>query len=248
MGSRSRERGYVLLTLMLFAALLVIAAAAAFPTIAFQIKRDRETELIHRGVQYRQAIRAFTKATGRFPVRVEELQSTDGRRFIRRLYKDPITGGDFRLLRLSDVGLAGPPSASTPTSKEGSDSSSGPVSANSSDSGGTPANQAAGTSDGTGARQNPSAQSSSSPGNDAQSVGVIIGVASKSKDRTIREFERKNHYKDWLFFYTPTHDRGVAFNGPTPLSLPSPRPANGATSASGQTQPQTPPSAIQTSN
>jgi hypothetical protein len=202
---------------------------------------DRETELIHRAVQYREAIRAFAKATGRFPIRVEELQSTDGRRFIRRLYKDPITGGDFRLLRLSDVGLAGPQSADVSATQE----SMGSISAvDSSDSGGTPANQAAATSSGMPARQNPSSQSSLSPGND---VGVIIGVASLSKDRTIGSL-RENHYKDWLFFYTPTHDRGVAFNGPTPLALPSLRPMNGATSASGQNQPQTPPSSNQASN
>src|SRR4029077_5473621 len=29
--------------------------------------------------------------------------------------------------------------------------------------------------------------------------GVIMGVASSSPKKTIREFNHKNHYKDWLF-------------------------------------------------
>ena len=49
--SRS-QRGYILLTLLLLAAVLAIAAAAMVPLITFQIKRDREEEMIHRGVQY----------------------------------------------------------------------------------------------------------------------------------------------------------------------------------------------------
>jgi len=98
-----RQQGYVLLTMMLFLTLVLIAATAAAPKIAFQIKRDREEELIHRGVEYSRAIRKFSKRTGRFPNRLEELEDTSGLRFIRKLYKDPITGGDFKLLHVSDI-------------------------------------------------------------------------------------------------------------------------------------------------
>jgi type II secretory pathway pseudopilin PulG len=38
--------------------------------------------------------------------------------------------------------------------------------------------------------------------------GPILGVASTSKAKTIREFNKKNHYNDWLFMYDPTSDRG----------------------------------------
>jgi type II secretory pathway pseudopilin PulG len=37
--------------------------------------------------------------------------------------------------------------------------------------------------------------------------GPILGVASTSKAKTIREFNKKNHYNDWLFMYDPTSDR-----------------------------------------
>src|SRR5262249_41911762 len=100
------EHGYVLLVLLLVVAMLVIAAAVAAPTIAFEIKRDREEELVHRGVEYSRAIQRFVKANRRYPLNPEDLQSVGGVRYIRKLYRDPITGGDFRLLYLSDVRLA----------------------------------------------------------------------------------------------------------------------------------------------
>jgi type II secretory pathway pseudopilin PulG len=106
--NRSRQyaqRGYILLTLMLFVTLLAIAAAAVAPSIAFQIRRDREEELIHRGVQYSRAIRRYVKKTGGYPVRIEQLENTNNIRFLRKRYKDPITGQDFKLLHLGDVKL-----------------------------------------------------------------------------------------------------------------------------------------------
>jgi len=46
--SRNNDRGYVLLTLLLIIALMMIATAAILPSITFNIKRDREEEMIHR--------------------------------------------------------------------------------------------------------------------------------------------------------------------------------------------------------
>jgi type II secretory pathway pseudopilin PulG len=103
--SRSSERGYILLMLMLFVALLAIAAGALAPSLAFRIKRDREEEMIHRGVQYSRAIRKFVKKTGRYPSRLEELENTNNIRFLRKRYKDPITGKDFKLLHVGEVQL-----------------------------------------------------------------------------------------------------------------------------------------------
>jgi type II secretory pathway pseudopilin PulG len=104
---RRSERGYILLMLMLFVTLLAIAAAALAPTVAFQVRRDREEEMIHRGVQYSRAIRRYVKKTGRYPSRLEELENTNNVRFLRKRYKDPVTGKDFKLLHVGDVQLMG---------------------------------------------------------------------------------------------------------------------------------------------
>ena len=106
---RRSERGYILLMLMLFVTLLVIAAGALAPTIAFQVRRDREEEMIHRGTQYSRAIQRYVKKTGRYPSRLEELENTNNIRFLRRRYKDPVTGKDFKLLHVGEVQLASSP-------------------------------------------------------------------------------------------------------------------------------------------
>jgi len=49
--------------------------------------------------------------------------------------------------------------------------------------------------------------------------GPIVGVASMSKAKSIREFDNKKHYKDWLFYYDPTGDRGGLLTGPVVPSL-----------------------------
>ena len=108
----SGEHGYVLLSLLLVLALAIIFAAAIMPTVKFQIERDREEEMVHRGAQYMRAIRAYYKKFGHYPVKMEDLESTNNLRFLRKRYKDPTNcaGGtcqDFRLLHLGEVRLFG---------------------------------------------------------------------------------------------------------------------------------------------
>ncbi len=102
---QNRERGYILITLMLFVALLSIAALAVLPEIKQRIRRDREEELQHRGTAYMRAIQHFYKKNGRYPARIEDLEKTNNIRFLRKRYKDPITGKDFKLLHIGDKEL-----------------------------------------------------------------------------------------------------------------------------------------------
>ena len=102
-----QEAGYVLLALMLVVALMVIAAAAAAPTISFEIRRDREQEMIHRGVQYSRAIRSYYKKFGRYPTRLEDLDNTNNLRYLRKHYRDPLNKNrDFKLLHYGDPGVS----------------------------------------------------------------------------------------------------------------------------------------------
>ena len=104
-GVRRSERGYVMLMLLLALALLAIFAAVIVPSITFNIRRDREEEMIHRGVQYSRAIRAYYKKFGRYPTKIEDLESANNLRFLRKRYKDPITGQDFKLLHFGEAKL-----------------------------------------------------------------------------------------------------------------------------------------------
>src|SRR5258708_6097971 len=102
---RRNEQGYVLITMMLVVALLAIAASVALPEISFNIRRDREQEMVHRGVQYSRAIRAYFKKYGRYPTRLDDLDNTNNLRYLRKHYKDPVTGKDFRLLHYAYRGV-----------------------------------------------------------------------------------------------------------------------------------------------
>ncbi len=109
---RHRQRGYMMITLMLTLALIAIGLLAVVPEISQQIKRDREEEMRHRGTAYMRAIQHFYKKFGRYPMRLEELENTNNLRFLRKRYKDPLsrdsaTGQekDFKLLHQQDITL-----------------------------------------------------------------------------------------------------------------------------------------------
>jgi type II secretory pathway pseudopilin PulG len=244
--------------LLLVVCVMTIAAAAIASTIAFEIKRDREEEFIHRAVQYSRAIRRYAKSTGRYPLDLQDLNGRNGVRYIRKLYKDPITGQDFRLLYTSDIlnatskipqngqpvqgdvenGAAdpnqSPDTANAPSDGEQNSANTQPV-----NPGDQPPPQQVNT-----APPSRFALPVASTASNGSGLGTIFGVASKSKEKTIREFEHKNHYNEWLFFYDQAHETGFLVNGPTRLTLPIPnqlgQPAAGSSpgqSASGAAAP-----------
>ncbi len=103
---RRRDEGYILLTLLLVVALMGIFTMAAASKIDFEIRRDQEEEMIHRGVQYSRAIRGYYKKFGRYPTKLEDLDNTNNLRYLRKHYKDPLNKNlDFRLLHFGEPGV-----------------------------------------------------------------------------------------------------------------------------------------------
>src|SRR5579875_3795533 len=88
------EGGFVLLTAIFLCVLLLISVAVAAPKMARSIQRDKELETIHRGEQYRRAIQLYYKKFGNYPTSVDQLVETNQIRFLRKRYKDPLTGKD----------------------------------------------------------------------------------------------------------------------------------------------------------
>lgn len=98
------EEGYLLLAVLLIAVLLLIALAIAAPRMAISIQRDKELEAVHRGEQYKHAIKLYYKKFGTYPTSIDQLLNTDNMRFLRKRYKDPITGkDDWRLIFLGQA-------------------------------------------------------------------------------------------------------------------------------------------------
>jgi type II secretory pathway pseudopilin PulG len=226
--------------LMFFIAMLAIAAAVAAPLISFRIRRDREEELIHRGVQYSRAVRRYFKKFGRYPLRIEELEGANNIRFLRRRYKDPVSGQDFKLLHFGEVkisfgpGIIGATSPGAPVGgRTGTQSALATTAAvtnspsspnpNPSQSGDSSPSSAQGNpaQGGTGTSSSNTASASGDPSGQVFGGGPIVGVASVSQAETIREFNKKNHYNDWQFIYDPGTDRGGLLNTPAQPPLQS---------------------------
>lgn len=238
-SSGQPESGYILLTLMLWVA--VISITVTMPMIYYyrqQMIRDREEELVHRGVEYERAVRKYYRKFGSYPANLELLESANHMRFLRRRYKDPITGKDFKVLTQADVmtafaagipggNIPGGQSIGTPVSEmssAASDSAPAQTTAapapapSSADASGTPSTGAAdnsalaGGGGGTlpfGAKPTPSTNNGPTFGG-----GGIVGVASTNKAESIRVYNKKNHYNEWLFAYNPQTDRGGLPKGP----------------------------------
>jgi type II secretory pathway pseudopilin PulG len=249
---KNGQQGYILLTLILFSVLIVIFATVVLPEFVFQTKRDREEEMIHRGVQYSRAIRHYYKKMGKYPTTIEELKSGNNIHFLRKAYKDPVTGKDFRLLHLTDVqqllagagmmgamaggaqgmqgmaamgragfGQAGAQGLGAGMAQQAAMAQASMAQAAMAMSQGQQQQNPAGTSlngDSPDGQSKPSTMHFSND-NDKLSGqvfggGPIVGVASISKDETVRVFNNKNHYKDWQFIYSPMMDRGGLITGP----------------------------------
>jgi type II secretory pathway pseudopilin PulG len=211
---RRNQRGYILLYLVLLMSLAAIWFTKIAADEIFAAKRDREEELIHRGVQYSRAVRRYVKKFGRYPTRIEDLENTNNFRFLRKRYKDPITDKDFKLLHLGEVqltfgpGIAGAQSiGQNPANPQPADKGAAGGQGQTSGSG----------SDTTEGKDNTSSDKDSGEqqlGNQVFGGGPIVGVASISKDKTIRVFNKKDHYNQWQFIYDPSTDRGGLLNTP----------------------------------
>jgi len=97
-----REAGYAMLLVFLMAAMIAIALYREVPRVVFERERDKEQLLIDRGEQYKRAIQVFVRKMSRYPATIEELESTNNIRFLRKRYIDPMTGKDkWRLIHVN---------------------------------------------------------------------------------------------------------------------------------------------------
>ncbi len=157
-----------LLVAMGVAAVLVTAMLPTWKTMA---RREMEAELVFRGEQYARAIALFQRRAGPgvLPPSLDVLVS---QKFLRKKYKDPITGQDFDVL--SPTNVAGPqpaPGAGAPGGQAGR--------------GNAPAGQGVGAV--------------ASPQGAGGGRGGIMGVVSKSKEPSLRLYNGRSRYNEWQF-------------------------------------------------
>jgi hypothetical protein len=106
-GSLPSSTGYALLLLMMTITLLLVSLTAALPSVTMEAQREREEELIFRGNEYMRAIALFHSRFARYPSSVDELlKKTNGFRFLRRAYRDPMTkSGKWRFIHVNAAGV-----------------------------------------------------------------------------------------------------------------------------------------------
>jgi type II secretory pathway pseudopilin PulG len=113
------ERGLVLLALLLMLALLGIALLGQAQSWSASHRREAERELLWVGAQYRKAIESYYYATPgqakALPTRLEDLledrRSLVPLHHLRRLYRDPVSGGELTPL-LAGIEIIGVASSS----------------------------------------------------------------------------------------------------------------------------------------
>ena len=230
---RNNQNGYVLLAILFALTVLIVGLAVAAPRAAVALQRTKEDELIRRGQQYALAIRRFYKKFGRYPSNIDQLENTNNIRFLRRRYLDPLTGKDdwapiqfgqarpatgfFGQKVTNTSGLSpsgpglGPSTIGTGLGGSNSGSAAGATGtgSGSSSAGGNGAAPSPGSAPGApsglaGSATNP--LSSDQLSGRTFGGGAIVGISVPSEKESIKEFQQKNHYKDWQFVYDPTMD------------------------------------------
>ena len=103
-ATRLSERGFAMAGLLVGIALLSLGLSIAMPAWRTLVQREKEEELLWRGQQYDRAIQLYRKKNAA-PGAPSVERLIEGK-FLRKLYKDPITGGDFEIIGVSQAGNA----------------------------------------------------------------------------------------------------------------------------------------------
>ncbi len=91
---RCDEEGYILVWVMFMLFIFTLWLSVAIPKAAKEIQLDRERETMNRGKQYIRAVQLYYRKFHAYPPSANALVNTNEIRFLRKKYKDPITGKD----------------------------------------------------------------------------------------------------------------------------------------------------------
>ena len=182
------DRGYAMAALLVAISVMAIVLSAAMPSWLTMAKREREAELVFRGQQYARAITLFQrKFAAGYPPNLDVLLS---QRFLRKKYKDPITRGDFRLIAVGDAAAVQAPGSATPGGASGLTPPGGRGPATPGQTGGTAGVGVAGVQTG------------------------IQGVVSTSPDESLRVYNGRTHYNEWVFIAAAATTAAGGVGGP----------------------------------
>jgi type II secretory pathway pseudopilin PulG len=182
--------GYTLAGVLVLIGIMSVMMAMALPVWDRIKQRENEEELIFRGKEYMEAIGRYHIKFNSYPPDLDTLLKM---KFIRKLYKDPMTeNGEWKVLHpgsLVETGEAG--FINQPGTKDADKDKEDPKEV------------IPGLG---GAEKEDSADDSSGEGEE-QSTGPVVGVVSRSKKTALRIYNGQSTYDKWVFAYVPQQDQ-----------------------------------------
>ena len=222
-----RESGFSLAALIFFMTASSILLAVAVPAYQMQDRRDREAELIFRGEEYARAIQKFQRKFAVYPPSLDALEETNGIRFLRRQYTDPVSGKAFRLISINADGSV---SGSTVLQRQAARTNlpsgaqpfiqqpglGGPAAGGAQTNTRSPQQQQ--PASGGGLNQNP-------PSGQTATAG-IIGVGSDAEGEAVKVYNNSQKYGEWEFIAIISQPAQGTGNQPAGTNTNPNQPAN----------------------
>jgi hypothetical protein len=204
------EKGYTLAGVLVLIGIMSVMMAMALPVWERIKQRENEEELIFRGKEYMEAIARYHTKFHSFPPDMETLLKM---KFIRKLYKDPMTeSGEWKLLH---------PGSLVETGEAGFINQPGSKQRRAGDQETEEEEDREGVIPGlSGSKRDDStedAASESEDEGDETSIGPVVGVVSRSKKTSLRIYNGQSTYDKWIFAYVPQQDQQPA---PPPPNQP----------------------------
>jgi type II secretory pathway pseudopilin PulG len=202
-GRAAGERGYLMVALLVAMSIMAIMMSAALPVWHTMARREKEAELVFRGEQYARAIGLWQQKFANQPA--PSIDVLVQQRLLRKKYKDPITNDDFQVLGAGGAAPGQTQQGATPPGG-GFQLTSGRSGAASAGRGTSPAAPA-----GRGPAPTAGFQLS------GQTVaGGIVGVTSKSEEKSLRLYNGRDTYNQWVFMPVARGRAGAGARGGAP--------------------------------
>jgi type II secretory pathway pseudopilin PulG len=168
---RRAEEGFSLVGLLAGTTIMLILMGAAVPSWKYVMKDAREEELLFRGIQIAEAIERYQKKNGNAPP--PSLEVLVKGKYLRKPFTEPMAkNGKWRFVRPGEaLPVPGRPGTPLPGKEPPAPPAPGPLPDAPQVGGGAP----------------------------GMIVGGFIGVASTSKEKSLRMFNGRTRYNEWLF-------------------------------------------------
>jgi type II secretory pathway pseudopilin PulG len=199
------QNGYTLAGVLVLIAIMSIFMAMSVPIWDRIKQRENEDELVFRGTEYIEAIARYHKKFNSYP---PDLKTLYDQKFVRKLYKDPMTeSGEWKVLHpdsLVQTGVAGQieqPGANKPDDQNKTKDKDKKDKSESQSPGLNPIDK---DHDDAGADE-----TESNPDQGIRddlkevSLGPVVGVVSRSKKSSLRIYNGQSAYNKWIFAFVP---------------------------------------------